>query len=671
MNRRLMPLILFVALMGAAFSQERPRRADSFFGLHFDFHAGANDTLIGKTVTPQMVQSLIDRVRPDFIQIDCKGHPGYSSYPTRVGNSVGTFVGDPLRVWREVTARNGVALYMHYSGVVDERAIELHPEWAAVNDNDSRGWATSVFSPYVDELLIPQLKELAGEYGVDGVWVDGENWGTIPDYGEKATELFTQKTGITEIPKNSSDPYWYEWLQFHRQAFRDYLKHYTGAVHADFPNFQIASNWAYSSFMPEEITAGVDYISGDYTPLDAVNKARLEARVMTQQNIPWDLMAWGFTWNGSDPNAGMVKHPVQIQQEAAAVMAVGGGFQMYMSQRRDGSLYEWTTPLAEAAAEFCRARQPFAQQWRPVPQIGLILHTDAFYRKHPRLFGTSGPTHDHLQGILQSLLDSQFVVDVVMDHTLRRNINDYPLLIWPEWETITPEMKTMLLSYVERGGNLLVIGPRAAKLFEAELRVKLVGEPTVKRNGLEANDWIASTNSLSQDVLLSSMSRQLGRYYDYWHKEGEGKPAATGAVYHRGKIAATYLNLGERYRHNASVVSRQFLAGLVKELFPEPTVEVSGSSFVDVSLMRKDNRLSVHLVNTAGPHAANSVHTYDGIPPIGPLTVTLRLPQKPKQVTLQPQNRALKFAFRDGKLSFAVDRVEIYDIVVIEQRSTM
>lgn len=663
--RRWLFFILIMATVTAS-AQERLRRANSFFGLHFDFHAGATDTLIGKNVTPKMVLSLIDRVHPDFIQIDCKGHPGYSSYPTQVGNSAGKFVRDPLRIWRDVTAKNGVALYMHYSGVIDGRACELHPEWAVVNDDDRNHQTTSVFGPYVDELLIPQFTELAQIYDVDGVWVDGENWGTMPDYGEKAVTLFKEKTGITSVPKNAGDPNWFAWLQFHRQAFRDYLNHYVTTMHARFPRFQIASNWSYSSFMPEEITTQVDYISGDYTPLDAVNKARLEARVMAQQGVPWDLMAWGFTWNGSDPNAWMVKMPAQIQQEAAAVLALGGGFQMYLSQKDDASIYGWMEPLAEEAAKFCRARQSFCHQWKLVPQIGLILHTDAFYRKHPRLFGTSGPTHDPMQGILQSLLDSQHVVDVVMDHTLRKNINDYPLLIWPEWETITPEMKTMLLSYVERGGRLLVIGPKAAKLFEAELRVKLLGEATIKRNGLEADDWIASTNSLSQDVQLSSMSAPFGRYFEYWNKEGEVKPAASIATLGRGKIAAVYLNLGERYRFNASVVSRQFLASLVDSLFPEQKVQVSGSTYVDVSLMRKDNRLSLNLVNTAGPHANNAVHTYNDIPPIGPLSVMVQLSEKPKRVTLQPQNRALKYSYKDGKASFTLERLEIYDIVVIE-----
>jgi hypothetical protein len=166
---------------------KRLKRADSFFGIHFDFHAGPDCNEIGKNTTPEMVEKIIAAAHPDYIQIDCKGHPGLSSYPTKVGNPAPGFIGDPLRVWREVTAREGVALYMHYSGVWDSEAISRHPDWAAINpDGTTNKNATSFFGPYAEQLLIPQLRELAGDYRVDGAWMDGECWASVPDFSEPA-----------------------------------------------------------------------------------------------------------------------------------------------------------------------------------------------------------------------------------------------------------------------------------------------------------------------------------------------------------------------------------------------------------------------------------------------------------------------------------------------------
>jgi hypothetical protein len=140
----------------------RLKRSESFLGMHFDFHAGPDCQEVGQRTTRESIERLLEAVRPDYVQIDCKGHSGFSSYPTRAGTPAPGFVGDPLRIWREVTAEKGVGLYMHYSGVWDGQAVAQHPEWARVTEKGERdSRLTSVFGPYVDQLLIPQMKELA------------------------------------------------------------------------------------------------------------------------------------------------------------------------------------------------------------------------------------------------------------------------------------------------------------------------------------------------------------------------------------------------------------------------------------------------------------------------------------------------------------------------------
>lgn len=152
------------------------KRADSFFGVHFDLHASEDITDAGKTLTTGMIDTFLLKVRPDFIQIDCKGHPGISSYPTKVGFHVIGFEKDPLRLFREVTEKENVALYMHFSGVWDSKVVNEHTDWAIVKAaGDLSTEKTSFFSPYLYTYMIPQLKELS-DYKVDGTWIDGECW---------------------------------------------------------------------------------------------------------------------------------------------------------------------------------------------------------------------------------------------------------------------------------------------------------------------------------------------------------------------------------------------------------------------------------------------------------------------------------------------------------------
>jgi len=364
----------------------RLRRDQSFLGIHFDFHAGADCMDVGKNTTPEMIHAIIDMVRPDYIQTDCKGHPGYSSYPTKVGNPAPGIIDDPLRIWREVTAQRGVALYMHYSGVWDTRAVELHPEWAVTHADGTRDKEkTSVFGTYVDQLLIPQLKELAGDYGVDGVWVDGECWATIPDYGERAVRLFRETTGINDIPKSAANPHWYEWMQFHREGFRKYLRHYVAAIRTVYPDFQICSNWAFTHHMAEPVSVALDFLSGDYSTNNSVNSARFAGRYLAWQGVPWDLMAWSFSHNSSPPPWEQ-KPAIQLKREAAVVLALGGGFQAYYTQNRDGSVRLDELKVMAEVADFARARQPYCHHSVQIPQVALLLSTSDYQRNAGNLF---------------------------------------------------------------------------------------------------------------------------------------------------------------------------------------------------------------------------------------------------------------------------------------------
>ena len=178
----------FAALLAATptFAAQTPppprlRRADSYFSLHFDLHPNETDTVLGRDVTDAMIENLLAKAKPDFVQYDSKGHPGWLGWPSKVGPSAPGIVKDSLEIWRRVTARRGVALYIHFSGVWDSQAVKRHPEWARLDaDGKPTPDQTSTYSPYVDQLMIPQLREAAAKYDLDGAWVDGECWATVP-----------------------------------------------------------------------------------------------------------------------------------------------------------------------------------------------------------------------------------------------------------------------------------------------------------------------------------------------------------------------------------------------------------------------------------------------------------------------------------------------------------
>ena len=645
---------------------KRLRRDESFLGIHFDYHMGSDCYEVGKTVTPGMVRRIIAQVNPDYIQVDCKGHRGLSSYPTKVGHSAPGFVRDQTRIWRNVTAQHGIALYMHYSGVADDAAIKKHPSWARIDENGKRDRrSTSVFGPYVDKLLIPQLKELSDEYGVDGVWLDGECWAVRLDYGKNVIAAFRRKTGIRSIPRKPTDKHFFQFLEFCRQGFRSYLDHYIAELHNYNPELQITSNWAYTSLMPEPVGVELDFISGDYPLQNAVNAARLESRIMARQGKAWDLMAWSFGGKFEELCFSTKTVP-QLQQEAAIVLAKGGGFQAYFKQKADGSINEWEMKLMAEVAGFCRARQKLCHQAVAVPQVAVLCSGEAIYRNNTLLFQLPEHLRLPMQGVMQCLLDSQHSVEVLIEHQLSGRMGEYPIIVVPEWDYLKPRFKKELLDYVKSGGKLLLIGPKAAALFKGPLRVRLIGKPCEKNQWLEHNGWLCAAKTMSLRVKPGPGVKVFGKLYPENDNKGPFEHAATIARHGKGMIAATYINFGERYCRAQTTVMRDFLHALVRKLFPKPIVQVTGSRHVDVVVNRKDGKLLVNLVNTAGPHADPDVHTFDEVPTLGPLEVSIRTVRIPKTVMLCPANKKLKFRCNAGHIHLTLPKLDLHEIIVIE-----
>ena len=471
---------------------------------------------------------------------------------------------------------------------------------------------TSVFGPYVDSLLIPQLKELAGKYGVDGAWVDGECWATSADYSEKAVRLFREQTGH-DAPRSPQEPFWYEWKQFNREGFRSYLRHYISAVRSEYPDFQICSNWAFTHHMSEPVSAPVNFISGDYSPSNSVNSARVAARYISLQGMPWDLMAWSFVREGH-----IQKSSVQLIREAAVTLSQGGGFQAYYTQNGDGSVnLDKLESMAEVAV-FARARQRFCHHSSAVPQVAVLASTFDYQHYDPSSPQDLYPNHvGRAEGMLECLLDCRYSVDLAGEAALSPDMSRFPLVVVPECDTLSTVFRDELLDYARKGGSLLIAGKGMSRFFSEASGVSLKGER-----------WF--TQNL-----------------------GKGKvgfiPASIADDYEQGKDAASIRSKVEK---------------ITGELFPDPLVKVSCKARVDVSVRKHDGRLQVHLVNLSGDH--RNTLLMDSIPPVKDIEILLRVRAKPSRILRQPEGKPLPFKYKDGMAIFRVPSLEIYDIIEVE-----
>lgn len=649
-------------------AQQRLKRADSFLGFHFDFHATAADKELGKDFDTIRLADFLRLTKPDYIQIDSKGHPGYSSYPTKIGYSANSFVKDPMRIWRDITNKYNIALYVHYSGLLDEKAIKENPEWAKINADGTKDLSkAAMLGDYSSKLMIPQFKEMIDNYGIDGVWVDGDCWVTSPDYSPTVVNGFINATGIKKAPLDPSDSNFSKWLDYNRLVFRKYVKNYVDDLHRYKHDFQIASNWAFSSMMPEQVDVNVDFLSGDVSGQNCVYSAAFQSRCLALQGKPWDLMAWGFA--PMDYSAGIhsPKSLVQIEQEAAETMAMGGGFQVYFLQNRDASFQNTIDIKAMAnLAAFCRERQPYCQYSKIIPQIGMWYSVEGWKKDNKGVYGWSS----NMEGINSLLLDGQHSVEILMDHHMRDKMEQYPVIIIPEWDYFDQKLKDRLLKYVEDGGNLLVIGAKAVKQFEPYLGVTFEGEDSAEQFNIGDLDLggVTGIRTQWQRVIAKQGTQIIGHVYHKRDYRFQTKyPVASVTKYGKGKIAGFYMDMSASYITSRHPIYNKLVNKVIDILNPDATLRVSGSDKIHVVLGKKDASIMVHLVNTNGAHFNSKVMSYDTISPSNMLTVSLKVDKKPKSVKLQPNSKKLKFSYRkeNGELEVLVPPVLVHSIVEI------
>lgn len=663
-----------------------------FFGIHYDLHANANDTNLGAEITHEHLREMLLRVQPDWIQVDCKGHAGYTSWPTEVGSTSPGVVKDGLRIHRDVATALGIKLGMHYSGVWDSRAIELHPEWARLNEQGEADSAmTCRMSRYDDELMIPQMLELIDKYDVDGFWVDGENWASKPCWCERCQAEFTRRTEISTIPMHRNDPAWEQWLAFHHDLFEEHVAHYAHAVHARKADCMICSNWMYTVRQPDPVRVPVDYLSGDYTWAWGAERAAIEGRLLDSRSrqISWDLMAWGFTKTGPmrvDPPWTM-KTALHLCQEVAEVVALGGAIMIYGKPQRSGWLTGWHQDLLGEVAEFCRARQPFCFRSETVPQAAVFHGSSHLYAWHAEHYDSTnnpfgsplfnyGEAIQPVEGALHALLETHRSTDMLTEESALARMADYKLVVVPEQMRLDEQVVRALEDYAQAGGHVLISGAHLSRNFADLVGADADGALIEKS---PSDSWGTVQLAVGERTIGVSGPWQAVRPREgteAWgyrlleqepQKDAIHQVVVTRRAVGQGSIVAVHGPIFRDYQRGHYPPLRRFVKDLVDRMEIQWAMSVEAPARLEVILRRKDGRLMVNLLNRgAGEMLSPNRVIVEELPPIIDVTLSLLSAQKPASIRLEPGGAPLDWTYKNGIVLITVPCVAIHDIVVVE-----
>lgn len=644
-------------------------RNRSFFGIHYDLHARADDTVLGAGLSHEHLRAELERLKPDWVQCDAKGHPGWASYPTKVGSPSPGIVNDALRIHRDVTNELGLPLAIHYSGLWDARAIELHPDWALVHVDGTRDDnKTCLLGPYRDELMIPQLIEMVEDYGVDGVWVDGENWAAVPCWCGRCRAAFA-----AEVPLDAEHPNWLEWLAFQRGLFNAHVSAYTDAVHKVDPDCHVASNWVGSTIQPETVVPSVDWLSGDSAP---TVPTVLNARSMDGRGLPWELMTWSFVTAFPGHALQDLKSPAHLRRETAISMVCGGGICLYDLPERNGHLNSWRQQALADLGAWARERRDVMKDTVSAPQVAVLQSERHHYLNSPPLF-LLGEGDTPLRGAVWALLDAGYSVDLINEADLLAKAGSFGLIVVPEQEDLSPNAVEALRGYVANGGRLVVTGARVASvlpdLVGAAPSGDLIGATPSTH---PQNDWHQLPSGQQsfriggawQPVAATTASPVASLLATFEVEDATDKVVATVNIVGEGRVVAVH---GPLFAHHAEYyppLCRDFIASLCHLAQPSLDVAIEGPppGRVHVALRTKGDATIVHLVNMGGGHPLSPVtQNIEDVPPSGSVTVRVRVGSAGASVSLVPGGAA-ESSYDGDWVTVVVPEVGIHTAVLLE-----
>ncbi|MDL5045330.1 hypothetical protein QQ054_04650 [Oscillatoria amoena NRMC-F 0135] len=431
-----------------------------------------------------------------------------------------------------------------------------------------------------------------------------------------------------------------------------------------------------------------DFLSGDFGWYGSMPVGQFEARFFAGTGKPWDLMLWG--WIGVPAIGALYKSPRQLCQESATVLAQGGGLEVYYQPDRDGDFSKFHLNCMNVLGQFARKRKKLCWKSETVPQVASLIDTRSFWSKSPAILNSWNGEYRPFMGALNATISAGHSVDILTDVQLASRLKDYPVLMITEWEQFAPGTVRQIQSYVHDGGNLLLMGAGTSRIFADLLDVEFQNDPregtflvqVPKDSRGRTFSHLTSITGPWQDITPGKKIKVLAHRTDKPHEGRNPQPVATVNRCGKGQVACFYGALGKGLYLSHAPGLREIIAVMLDALYtPLARIKNDDCGEIELALRRQKGQILIHLINAnnmctsecvTGPdgNALTNAGNYplvDRIPAIGPITIQLQLPHKPRSIRLEPEGIKLPVkSVGKNRYEVTLPKLDIHAIITID-----
>ncbi|WP_256760979.1 family 10 glycosylhydrolase [Cohnella sp. WQ 127256] len=662
--------------------------------VHIDFHMPEFPRESITNFNAQEFVSEFVRAKVNVIGVFTKCHFGNAFYDNTVGHKHSGLKEDFFGEVLTEAKKHDIKVIAYYSLGTDAHAVLHNPDWYQVDEKGQvRGSEGTVWelpcinSPYREELVIPQVKEITEKYEMDGYLFDIPYIHNHYCFCSYCKKKFQEEYGQALTP---------ELLETNRELVIGFgidsaarcMKEIYDVIKKIRPEVLVNCNGAWRMGEPASVNATSDYGLWESQPsaTGSFLGHSIRARHIRTLDVPVQIMTVRFTEGWGLMSC---KTSEQLKFEFSCIMANGGIINIGDQVMPDGSLQSGVYDIIGEAFSFVEEREAFCIGAKSVRHTALIADNSSNWYHDKDDSATFGAA--------KMLIEGHHQFDIYYNDEFP-DLTGYKVVVLPENVKLSAQSIDRLDIFVREGGLLLAEGAatysREAKDFKL---AEILGLNYLERTPYpfayfteneELWNGIAKIPQLVEGEFIKTIPTTAEALsYIHWPLTVPAvnrafrhpmPPAGIVSDFHgisvnrHGKGIALYVAapVFRTYWNNNHFWVRRMITNLLNKFDTDKYFEVEAPVHVEANLMEKDGKKYLHLINFQNIHAGEkSSSFYDPIENITPVhNIEVHINDKQIQsVITRPDNEQLVIESTDKGIRFTVPKVHIHTIIELSK----
>lgn len=650
--------------------------------VHLDFHTSEAIDGIGSAFSKENFQAMLKKGHVDSITVFSKCHHGWSYHPTKVNKMHPNLGFDLLGAQIDAAHEIGVKTPVYISAGFDHKAMIEHPEWMNYTLNEYQNGINKEYvgyhllclnTPYLDEVLA-EIKEVCENYDADGIFLDIVH--VAPCYCETCRAEM-EKRGLDV---NNPD----DVKILAEETYANYVRRVRETIDSVKPGLPVFHNGGHIRHGRYDLAHANTHLELESLPTGGWGYDHFPMSAAYARTIGMDYLGMTGKFHKSWGEFGGYKHPNALRYEVAIAAANGAcssvGDQLHPSGLMDNATYT----LIGEAYKTVEEREPWLDGFKNVKGDIAVFSSEAWQNYN----GIAKPSWESLhwsKGCTRILLESNYLFDFVDD---KSDFSNYKLLILPDICTLDEKLAEKVNDYIAAGGKVLASyesGLNQDKTdFAVDFGCKFDGNseykptyikpyndidclPTASYLVYEDAMKVTATSGISTAIIDKPyFNRSAEHFCSHFHTPYSGEKYGDAVVMTENTAYFAHKVFYEYFKHG-SIYTKEIVRATIEALIGDTkTIKTNLPAQGVITLTRNGDTQIVHTLYASAVLRGEKTQIIEDLIPIYDTTVSLKTDKKPRSVKLVPENKKLKFKYKDGTLEFTIPKFECWQMTEIK-----